>query len=124
MVTALDRAIPPVALRLIRQFGKRVNVLYSGNDPAYDPATGTTSGGDPVGVEVHAVIESYSDQVSAASDAIQRGDRKVVVAALDLPEPPDTSSAVVIDDVEHSVVDVTTIYSGEEAAIYTLQVRR
>jgi hypothetical protein len=124
MAAALDRTLPPVALRIIEQFGMPITLVYPGGDPVYDPDTGRMVGGEPVEVPTKGVIDRYSDFTTREGGDIQRGDRKLIVAALGLPDAPTTATTVKIGGEVHTVHDVEPTYTGEAVAIYALQVRR
>ena len=128
MATALDRALPPVAARLIAQFGKSITLIYPGAGPVYDPETGTTIEGPPVEVETKGIVEEYPAMLTLAgqssADGIRRGDRKLTIAARGLPGPPTPECTVRIDGLVYQVVQVDATYTGELVGLYTLQIRR
>lgn len=128
MAAALDRALPPVAEKLIRQFGKSITLVYPGSGPVYDPETGTTIEGTPVEVETKGIVEEYPATSALAgqssADGIRRGDRKLTVAAHGLADPPTPEVTVRIDGLVYQVVQVDATYTGELVGLYTLQIRR
>lgn len=128
MAAILDRALPPVAEKLIRQFGKSITLIYPGAGTVYDPETGTTIEGPPVEVETKGVVEEYPAALMLAGqssdDGIRRGDKKLTIAAHGLTDPPTPEVTVRIDGLVYQVVTVDATYTGELIGLYTLQIRR
>ncbi len=121
-MTELDADLGPLALELIAEFGKLISYARVTNLD-YNPAT-ATAGGYEDAVDVKAIIEEYNGH-SFVSGLIERGDKKVTVAAQSFPDgAPTANDRTVIDDTTYIVVGVKTTYSGELAALYELQVRR
>src|SRR5690606_18860064 len=128
MATAVDRALPPVAARLIAQFGKSITLIYPGAGPVYDPETGPTIEEPSVEGETKAIVEEYSAMLmltgQSSADGIRRGDQKLTIAAHGLADPPTPEVTVRIDGLVYQVVQVDATYTGELVGLYTLQIRR
>src|SRR5690606_171937 len=114
----LDRALPPVAARLIAQFGKSITLISPRARPLYDTETGTTNEGPPVEAETKGIVEEYPATLALAGqssdDGIRRGDKKLTIAAHGLTDPPTPEVTVRIDGLVYQVVQVDATYTGEE----------
>lgn len=121
-MTTLDDKLRPLASNLIDKFGKTVT-LTTQSAGTYDPATRTTTI-TPTSVTPKAVIEEYTaGQMFAGDGLILAGDKRLTFAAADItrPEPGDT---VTIDSVVWTIKAVQETWSGEQVAIYVVQVRK
>lgn len=120
-MTALDDRLRPMAATLITRAGKSMT-LRRVTGSSYDPGTGavveTTS--DTV---LTGVIEEYEAE-RIDGGLIQQGDRKISLAAEPIAAEPAPGDVLLIDGVEHLVITVSATYSGEQPALYRLQVRR
>ena len=54
---------------------------------------------------------------------VQRGDRKLIVAASDLTTAPTAKARVVISSVVYEIISVQSLWSGDQAAAYVIQIR-
>lgn len=127
-MTALDIRARATGLRLLEKYGKPCTIsrIIEG---AYDPATGNISAESVVTSTPFALIEDYSgilqssEGIALISGMIEKTDRKVTIPAKgqDEPAPNDRLS---IDGVTYSVISVGVVWSGEQAALYVMQVRK
>lgn len=120
----LDASLMSTAYSLIYRRGKTV-VFKTYPAAVYDPTTGETTLGNSVDY-THKIIPPYpySDKY-INGDTIRAGDIQTGIAALGLLFVPDPSATkVVIDTIEWSIVNMQPVYSGEQIALYMLQLRR
>lgn len=122
MSTALDLRIGATAKRLIDRYGKPM-LLKKPSVGDYDTATGT--------VTVHSTAYTVRGVIRDPSvfeldtSSVERGDRFVMLAATGLiaaaPQPGDI---LTIANDDWRAVRVNSTFSGEDVAVYELQVRR
>lgn len=121
MASPLDGPLRAVAKNVMRRFGAEGTIEYVGTG-TYNPTTGTASSDVDKTLTAKGLVERYT---SAEIDGtlVLRGDLKWTVAALgiDAPRPNDL---VTIDEKRHTVISVSPTWSGEEVALYALQLRR
>lgn len=122
--TELDEEFVPLALEMIEELGKTVEIkTYPGQQ--YDPTTGEATKGDYVRY-VKKVIPPYPyDEKYIDGDLIKAGDLQTGIAGSGLgftPEPGLTE--IYIDTLRWSIVSMKPIYSGEQIAMFLLQLRR
>lgn len=122
--TILDKKFLPKALRLIDRLGKTV-VFKTYPDATYDPETGETVPGDPVNYSKKVIPPYAYEQKYLDGDTVQTGDMQSGIAALGLEFTPEPSvTTVVIDTEEWNIVNMMPIYSGQQIALYLLQLRK
>ena len=115
----LDAPMRSVAANLMAKFGTSITVrsvthaTYSVTDGASAESTSDTA--------VKGTLEEY--QAHEVGDAVKVGDRKLTIAAKDLTFTPDTEDRVLIGTTIYRVVSVESVYSGDEAALYVIQLR-
>lgn len=120
-MTVLDTAMRATASRLLNAYGKQMQVRRDVRSD-YRPSSGDFITESYIDTNVRGLFLSYtSRQIDGTTILV--GDRQVLLAALDLSEAPRAGDHIVIDSEIWNVVNVTADYSGEEAAIYTAQVR-
>ena len=115
----LSGPLRKVASKLMAKFGGEITIrtITTG---VYNTTTGaiaeTTS---------DAVIQGVLDQVNAreVNELVQASDKKLLVAAADVAAAPTTVDKVVISNVTHQVIQVTTIEQDNEAITYELILR-
>ena len=132
MPTALDLQIRPVATDLIGQFGRTVIVRHVEN--GYNPQTDETTT-VRTDISTKGVIEGYSAKLMQAkytmagserATLIQVGDLQVTVPGEAFDSSPLPADVVFLDSTSgslYTIVSVEPVYSGEQVAIYILQVR-
>lgn len=116
---SLDRAVQRIAQTAIRAVGTAVTIQRVAT-PTYDPATGRASSSITTQTPP-ARLDVYTDR--EIQGTIKAGDRKVIIAAVDLDWVPSTSDRVMIANVRHEVIRVEPSIAATAMAFYTLQVR-
>ena len=115
----LAQSLEKVAGTVIAKFGGDVTVRYV-SAGTYNATTGaiteTTSDTD-----VKGVLEGVS--VREVNELIQQGDKRLTVAAIDLPSAPETKDRVVISAVVHQIIRVETTEQDNTAITYELILR-
>ena len=115
----LAQKIANVAGTVVAKFGGDVTVRYV-SAGTYNATTGaiteTTSDTD-----VKGVLEGVS--VREINELIQQGDKRLTVAATDLPSAPGTKDRVVISTVVHQIIRVETTEQDNTAITYELILR-
>ncbi len=117
----LDTKARATSDRLIGKFGKSVT-LTRVVEGTYDPSTGDMAAGSTTTQTVAALVKDFNG-IELLSGAIQAGDRKVSIAALNATEPQ-IGDTMTVDTLVYNVLAVKSIWSGEKVAIYELQVRK
>ena len=119
-MTALDDRLGALARRVLARTGKPM-ILITHRPLTYDPETGlvTTNEGQH---EIQGLIENY--QAHDISDLIKQGDRRVMIAAVTLPVPPEPGDTLQIDGAQFRIITVEAAYSGVRPALFSLQIRR
>jgi hypothetical protein len=117
----LDTKARATADKLIGKFGKKVT-LTRVTEGTYNPDTGELSGSSTTTQTVAALVKDFNG-IELLGGAIQAGDRKVSIAALNATEPQ-IGDTMTVDSLVYNVLAVKSIWSGEKVAIYQLQVRK
>lgn len=124
----LDGPLRGVAMTLIGRFGTTATFVTPGGVFFYDPETGKPVRDPEAEQTVSVVVEDYpalqTSGGEAAAQDIRRGDKKLTVAAAALRQAPTTETVVRFGGLEYTVVKVDAVYSGDQVALYVLQVRR
>jgi hypothetical protein len=123
MTGALDAEMRALAVELTDEFGKTVTLRRPG-ETTFDETTGESTTGSPSTQDVAATPprEYASDQIDGS--LIRRGDLRLSVPAKGLTFVPAVFDQVVLDGQTWGIQRVMPKYSGEQAAMYELQVRR
>ena len=115
----LAQKIANVAGTVVAKFGGDVTVRYV-SAGTYNATTGaiteTTSDTD-----VKGVLEGVS--VREINELIQQGDKRLTVAATDLPSAPGTKDRVVISTIVHQIIRVETTEQDNTAITHELILR-
>jgi len=121
MTTALDTLLRPLASKLIAQYGKACTLRVSYNG-AYDALNGAAS----INYMDHAVVGVLSapERILYDPGVVSDGDVQIILADQPLDVPPKAGDLVSIDDVDWTVMSVSTSYSGDLAAIHTLLLQK
>ena len=121
-MTVLDDRLVPLALELVAKFGKVVTFKEVTKD--YTAATGDVV---ESGVTNHSVKvtppEKYDDAL-INGDLIQIGDTKISLPKSGLLFTPIRGMQVTIDSITWKIEKVSPIYTGEQIALYELQLRK
>jgi len=121
MTGKLDKRMRALGQRLVDAYGKPVTLRRTTS--TYDPATGTTST-STTNYSVNGVLEGYEDS-RIDGTVVQAGDLRVTIPAQNLAIAPSMETdALVIGSGTWTLVNVRPTYSGEQVAIYELQVRQ
>ena len=115
----LATSLVKTAKKVVSKLGGDVTVRYV-SAGAYNATAGTvtetTSDTDTKGV-----LQDVS--VREVNELIQAGDKRLIVAADDLPSAPETKDRVVISAVVHQIVRVVTQEQDNTAITYELILR-
>jgi hypothetical protein len=119
---SLAKSLENVAGKVIAKFGGDVTIRYvSAGD--YDVASGTIPDFSTT-IESHeakGVLEDVNTR--EVNELIQAGDKRLTVAAKDLPSAPETKDRVTIGGIEHQVVRVQTTEQDNTPITYELILR-
>tara|TARA_R110001583_G_scaffold151245_1_gene303166 strand:+ start:377 stop:733 length:357 start_codon:yes stop_codon:yes gene_type:complete len=115
----LAQSLERVAGTVIAKFGGDVTVRYV-SAGAYNTTTGviTESASD---TDVKGVLEDVS--VREINELVQQGDKRLTVAAKDLPSAPETKDRVVISTIVHQIIRVETTEQDNTAITHELILR-
>ena len=115
----LAQSLEKVAGTVIAKFGGDVTVRYV-SAGTYNATTGaiTETASD---TDVKGVLEGVS--VREVNELIQQGDKRLTVAAIDLPSAPETKDRVVISTIVHQIIRVETTEQDNTAITYELILR-
>lgn len=123
MSTTLDIEAALAALELIDENGKAVSFVHNAS-ATYSPSTGKVTGGSPAPFNKKIVPPYPYEQKLVDGDVIRVDDMRTGVAASGLGFTPERmKTTVTIDSRIWTVVNVQPIYSGEDVAMYLLQLR-
>ena len=115
----LAQKVANVAGTVFAKFGGDVTVRYV-SAGTYNATTGaiaeTTSD-----TNVKGVLEDVS--VREVNELIQQGDKRLTVAAKDLPSAPETKDRVVISTIVHQIIRVETTEQDNTAITHELILR-
>lgn len=116
---SLAKALEKVADKVVNKFGGDITIRYV-TGGTYNTTTGaiteTESDTDVKGVVVDV-------NVREANELIQAGDKKLTVAAKELPSAPETKDRVVISSIVYQIIRVETIEHANDAIIFELILR-
>ena len=115
----LAQSLEKVAGTVIAKFGGNVTVRYvsaGGYNATTGAITETTSDTD-----VKGVLEDVS--VREVNELVQQGDKRLTVAATDLPSAPETKDRVVISTIVHQIIRVETTEQDNTAITHELILR-
>lgn len=118
-MAVLDAGMRGLAKTLATTFGTDVTITYV-TAGTFNPTTQTATPSTTTD-SVPAVISSFD--LLEVSGLVEAGDVKVDIPAQGITEPKVDDRVTIGSDV-FQVISVRTSYSGEQAALYELQVRR
>lgn len=119
-MATLDAPMRGVASTLLALFGTTVTLVFL-DTSGYDPATASVSPSESTEAGKGAFVKYRHDEVDG--ERVQAGDVKVIVAAKDWTNDPTTADKLRFGSIEYDVVGVNADYSGDQIALYTMQVR-
>jgi len=116
---ALATSLRKTASKLMGKFGGVVTIRAV-TPGVYNPTTGTISQ-----VEADTIVRGVLEDINAreVNELVQAGDKRLTIAAADVTTAPTTTDRVVISDVLHQVITVTTIEQDNTAITYELILR-
>ena len=109
------------AAGLLAEFGQQV-MLRRQQSSSYDPSTGTASV-TTADYSGSAVLLDYSGYELANNASIQTGDKRVLLSAVDVPQPM-PGDMIYIDSVQWSVKASTSVAPAGTAVLYDVHVRQ
>lgn len=123
MAGALDGMMRSVAKSLIGTFGTTATITtHTGGN--YDPITdGTVPGSDVQVVVPCSPPEEYKNYVIDGT-RIQTGDMKILIPALVYATSPVTAQTITIRGQIYKIISVIPVSSGNQEAVWEVQLRR
>ncbi len=116
---SLAKSLEKVASNVINALGGDVTIRYI-TAGSYNPTTGSvTESTDDTAIK--GVVENVSN--AEVNQLVEATDKKLIVAADDLPGAPTTKDHVVISSVVHQIIRVDTIEQDNTAITYELILR-
>lgn len=121
---SLDSSVRKVVTRVMAKIGTPV-ILRRITPGVYNPTT-RTIGNAAKDYSVKGRLDDFTDrEVIAGAGSILASDRKLYLAAADLPIVPLPHDRVVLEDLEYDVCDpVRREMAQDQPAMYLLQLRR
>lgn len=123
MATQLDKKMRATAERLITKFGKAAQYTQH-SDGAYDPSTGAVSSAGPDSHNVTIAPPAGYDEHFVDGDSVQSSDLKTSLSASMISFEPAVRDELTVDGKRYTILHVNPLYSGEQVALYELQLRR
>lgn len=120
-MTALDTRFRELARSMLDKFGKSATYTVT-TEGAYDVATGTAAVTETSST-VKVFIDSFSGQ-DYMSGLVERTDKKLLLAAVDVESPKLGDKVTIGSDVYRVIPPVRETWSGEFIAMFELQVRK
>ena len=115
----LAKSLERVASNVIAKFGGDVTVRYV-TAGSYNTTTGTIAESTS-DTNIKGVLEDVN--LREVNELIQAGDKKLTVAAKDLPSAPETKDRILISGVSHQIVRAETTEQDNTAIVYELYLR-
>lgn len=115
----LDTVARNVASSMFSKFGQTVR-LREKQTGGYKVATDTVAVFKE-DIDVSAVIQEFT--ATEIRGLVKSGDKKVLIAAKDVPRTPTVEWRIKIGDRWHEIHHVLTTYSGDEAAVHEIVAR-
>ena len=116
---ALAGPLRKVASKLMAKFGGVVTIRRV-TTGAYNTSTGTVTE-TTTDTAVRGVLEDVN--LREANDLIQANDKRLLIAAADIANPPTTADEVLIGAITHQVITVRTIEQDNTPITYELILR-
>ena len=115
----LATSLRATASKLMAKFGGTATIRRV-TTGTYNPVTGTASESTS-DTTVKGVVEDVNAR--EVNDLVQAGDRRLTIAAADVNAAPTTADKVVISNVVHQVIRVTTIEQDNQPITHELILR-
>lgn len=128
MATELDLEFGPLAVQLIAEFGK--SVTWSKFGSTHTPSTGSVVRPETQYTATITPPQQFDPSTGRTGSQFNAGSltttgyAQVTLAAEGLAFTPAAGDRVTIDAAKWEVVAVQAVYSGENVAAYTAQIRR
>lgn len=119
--TAIDTRLRQKAVSLVAKYGKLVS--FAQPSDSYEPDTGIVVTSTKTYSRKITPPTPFSSRYIDGKNILQ-GDTQCYLPALDLGFTPVIGTKVTIDSIIFGVVQVSPVYSGEQIAIFELQLRR
>ena len=117
-----DATARATAERLIARFGKAITLRRAAR--TYDPATGKTTDTTQDFLVKISPPDRFRENL-VDGELVRSGDLQAFMAAKGAPVVPEqTTDKAIIDGVPWTLVRVDPVFSGEQAAFYTLHMRK
>jgi hypothetical protein len=126
-MTTLDDKLVPKAFELVEKFGQFATFTTDELEQSgYDPSTGHVTPGAPTNTVLKVTPPEEYDEYYAEKhkDIIIFGDMKTYLPAYNLPFDIEKVTEVNIEGELFSIVGIEKIYTGNEIALYELQLRQ
>lgn len=123
-MTELDEEFVPLATEMIDEMGKTV-VFKTYPDASYDEVEGETTLGDVISY-IKKIIPPYNyDHKYIDGDIIKVGDMQTGIAGQGLEFTPEPGLIeIIIDEQTWKIINMMPLYSGEQIAMFLLQLRK
>lgn len=117
---SLSKALEKVASKIVNKFGADVVVRYI-KTAGYDANTGTVRPATNTDVPVSGVLENVA--LENVNQLIQIGDKRLILAAKDLPSAPTLKDVVIITGITYQIIQVDTIEPQQLDLVYEIILR-
>ena len=121
--TRLDKRLLPKVLKLINKYGKEV-IFRDDPDGTYDPTTGKYTAGTVLYHDRRIIPPFPFDEKYINGDTIRVGDILTGVAASGIPFTPYEGMKVDISSVIWRIIKTGSVYTGQNIALFMLQLRK
>lgn len=129
--TVLDVRFLAKAKQMIDKYGKAVTFYPVTDDvdgSAYDTTTGTETAADGVAVPTKCVIAVVGKTSRRGQDipreGVRQADHLIYVPAADFAVAPKSQDRMVMDGTSWQVLSIEYFYSGENAAMYGVYIKK
>tara|TARA_R110000744_G_scaffold39566_1_gene90018 strand:+ start:361 stop:717 length:357 start_codon:yes stop_codon:yes gene_type:complete len=109
-------------LNLVRDFGINLT-LTKVTGGAYNPASGSIDNSTTTVYNALGYVYNDNTGVMGGNDEVSRGNRKCVLAGLDLSADPDFEDIITVNGEDLKIISVNTIYSRGIVMGYICDVR-
>ena len=122
-MTVLDDRLIPRILAIVQRLGKLVVFTVAATE-SYNPDTGEATRATAASYSLKVTPPEVYEEGLIDGENIRRGDMRVWLPASGLAFTPSPTVTVTIDGATWAVVDVAPVYTGEQVALYGLQLRK
>lgn len=110
-------------LALVRDFGESLVLRKLTTDGAYNPATGSVTGGVTTDYAFIGYIYNYIYGIAPTASEVSRGTRRCVIPALGLAVEPDSDDLIIGNNDSVKIVSVSTVFSDGRPVCFLCDVR-